>query len=74
MITEKLVIIPHPIPNRTWRVKMNEKVAIIGIEREKGWLYFIDKEGDISRVEMQHKGRVKKSKLPRFLGGEQIKD
>lgn len=28
------------------------KLALTGIEREKGYLYFIDKEGDVSRVKM----------------------
>jgi len=32
---------------------MNEKVYECKIEREKGFLYFIDKEGDISRTKMQ---------------------
>ena len=29
---------------------MREKVMKCGIEREKGFLYFIDKDGDISRT------------------------
>lgn len=31
---------------------MAEKVAKIGINKEKGFLYFLDKEGDVSCVPM----------------------
>ena len=27
-------------------------VASAGVKRESGWLYFIDKDGDVSRAEM----------------------
>jgi len=38
------------------------KVMKVGIEREKGWLYFIDKEGDISRSRISTgKKKVKKT-------------
>jgi len=30
-----------------------EKVFKAGIEKEDGFLYFVDKEGDISRIKMQ---------------------
>lgn len=39
-----------------------EKVLICNVQKEKGYLYFIDKQGDISRVKMRH-GRYKKEKL-----------
>jgi len=46
---------------------MAEKVAKVGIKKESGYLYFIDKAGDISRVEMarggRKKGRKKKEKV-----------
>ncbi len=35
-----------------------EKVAVVGITKEPGWLYYVDKEGDISRVRMM-RGRKK---------------
>jgi len=38
---------------------MNEKVLRCGIEREKDFLYFIDKDGDVSRVKMARKGKSK---------------
>jgi hypothetical protein len=37
----------------------SEKVAKVGIKREVGWLYYIDKDGDISRAKMQRKGKTK---------------
>ena len=30
-----------------------EKVARLGLKREKGYLYFIDKDGDVSKVLMR---------------------
>ena len=29
-----------------------EKVAVVGITKEAGWLYYVDKHGDISRTRM----------------------
>lgn len=39
-----------------------EKLVKIGIKREKGYLYFVDKEGDVSRAVMARGGRGKKKK------------
>jgi len=36
---------------------MSEKVLRCGIKKQDGWLYFIDKNGDISRAKANHKGR-----------------
>jgi hypothetical protein len=38
---------------------MAEKVMKCGIKKQKGYLYFIDKKGDISRAKMA-RGRKKK--------------
>jgi hypothetical protein len=38
------------------------KVKKVGIKREEGYLYFIDKDGDISRVKMARGGKKKKAK------------
>ncbi len=35
---------------RPWRNK--EKVARLGLAKEKGWLYYVDREGDVSRSRM----------------------
>jgi len=41
---------------------MAEKVAKVGIEKKPGYLYFVDKKGDISRAKMARGGRKKKKK------------
>ncbi|MDR1511667.1 MAG: hypothetical protein LBS15_02725 [Endomicrobium sp.] len=50
---------------------MTEKVQKIGIKREYGFLYFIDGQGDISRVPMAKGGttlKVKKIGLKKEKG------
>ncbi|MCA9512656.1 MAG: hypothetical protein KC560_18250, partial [Myxococcales bacterium] len=43
------------------------KVARTGIEREYGWLYYLDKNGDVSRVAAQRGGgRQKRGKRERI--------
>ncbi|MCD5397520.1 hypothetical protein LR003_01125 [candidate division NPL-UPA2 bacterium] len=39
---------------------MAEKVAKVGVEKEAGYLYFVDKKGDISRAKMARGGKKKK--------------
>jgi len=41
---------------------MAEKVLKCGIKKQKGYLYFIDKKGDISRAKMARGGKKKKKK------------
>ncbi|MEN3014090.1 MAG: hypothetical protein ABDH23_05720 [Endomicrobiia bacterium] len=36
---------------------MAEKVAKVGVKKEDGYLYFVDKDGDISRVKMARGGK-----------------
>ena len=36
-----------------------EKVSLVNLKKEPGYLYFIDKEGDISRAKMARVGRKK---------------
>ncbi|RMF55415.1 hypothetical protein D6745_02415 [Candidatus Woesearchaeota archaeon] len=38
---------------------MAEKVAKAGVKKEAGYLYFVDKNGDISRAVMARGGRKK---------------
>jgi hypothetical protein len=40
---------------------MAQKVAKVGIKKEPGYLYFIDKDGDVSRAKMA-RGRKKSKK------------
>ena len=39
---------------------MAEKVIKLGIKRQKGYLYFIDKKGDVSCAKMKRGGKKKK--------------
>lgn len=39
-----------------------QKVAKVGIKKESGYLYFVDKNGDISRAKMARGGAKKKAK------------
>ena len=38
---------------------MAQKVAKVGVKKEKGWLYFVDKKGNVSRAKMARGGRKK---------------
>lgn len=38
---------------------MGEKVAEVGVQKEAGYLYYVDGDGDISRVKANRKGRKK---------------
>ncbi len=40
---------------------MAQKVAKVGVKKEPGYLYFVDKDGDISRAKMA-RGAKKKAK------------
>lgn len=37
-----------------------ETVAKVGVKKEKGFLYFVDKQGDISAATMARGGKAKK--------------
>lgn len=39
---------------------MAEKVAKVGIKKQRGYLYFVDKQGDISRAKMARGGQRRK--------------
>jgi len=40
---------------------MAEKVEKVGVKKEKGYLYFVDKKGNVSRAKMVRGGSKKKS-------------
>jgi hypothetical protein len=44
---------------------MAQKVHKLGLERENGYLYYIDKDGDISRTKMKRGGTKKKKPSPK---------
>lgn len=41
---------------------MAQKVAKVGVKKESGWLYFVDKQGDVSRAKMARGGQKRKGK------------
>lgn len=41
---------------------MAEKVAKVGVKKQEGYLYFVDRQGDISRAKMVRGGRKKRKK------------
>ncbi len=42
---------------------MAEKIAKVGVKREDGYLYFIDKQGDVSKAKMA-RGKKKPTSKP----------
>ncbi len=42
---------------------MAQKVAKVGVKREKGYLYFLDKKGNVSRAKMARGKKKGKSKI-----------
>lgn len=38
------------------------KVAKVGVKKKNGYLYFVDKQGDVSMVAMNRSGRKRKKK------------
>ena len=66
---------PRGRNSKTRRWPMATVVSKTGIRREQGWLYFLDKQGDVSRVRMQRsgqrvpKGRQKVAKCGVDAGG-----
>ncbi len=41
---------------------MAKKVARVGIKKEKGYLYFVDKKGNVARVPMARGKNVKRAR------------
>ena len=46
-----------PDYRRGGEYNMAEKVAKAGVKRQEGYLYFIDKQGDVSRAKMARGGK-----------------
>ena len=42
---------------------MAEKVTKVGVKRQEGYLYFLDKRGDVSRAKMARGKKKGKSKI-----------
>ena len=39
-----------------------EKVAKVGIKKQRGYLYFVDRQGDISRAKMARGGQRRRKR------------
>ena len=48
-------------------VAMSTKVAKVGVERESGWLYYLDKKGHVSRVRMARGGGKGQKSKPQIV-------
>ena len=42
---------------------MGKVVEKTGVKREPGWLYYVDKKGNVSRVNMKRAGKPYKKKI-----------
>ncbi len=51
---------------------MAQKVAKVGVDKEPGYLYFVDKDGDISRAKMA-RGVAKKKKTAKKVAKKKKK-
>ena len=51
---------------------MAEKVARVGVKKAPGYLYFVDKNGDISRAKMS-RGAAKRKKKKKKKGAKKRK-
>lgn len=51
---------------------MAKMVAKVGVKKEKGWLYFVDKKGNVSRAKMA-RGRKKPKGKPQMVAKVGIK-
>ena len=52
---------------------MAEKIARLGIKREPGWLYFVNKKGDAARAPMARAGKRTTRKGPETLAQASVK-
>lgn len=52
---------------------MAQKVAKAGVKREKGWLYYLDKQGDVSRAKMARGGGKHRPSKPQKVAKMRVK-
>jgi len=52
---------------------MAEKVAKVGVKKESGYLYFVDKNGDVSRAMMARGGGSKGKSKPEKVAKAGVK-
>ncbi len=52
---------------------MATKVAKTGVKKEKGWLYYLDKHGNVSRAKMIRRGQKTKKTPPQVIAKPGVK-
>ena len=52
---------------------MAQKVAKVGVKKEKGYLYYLDKNGDVSRAKMVRGGGQHKKAKPEKVAKAGVK-
>ncbi|HBQ21356.1 MAG: hypothetical protein A2Z91_06505 [Deltaproteobacteria bacterium GWA2_38_16] len=52
---------------------MATKVCKCGVKKEKGWLYYLDKKGNVARVKMVRRGTKTKKAPPQVLAKTGVK-
>lgn len=52
---------------------MATKIEKLGIKREKGWLYYMDKNGNVARAKMSRGGKSKSKVKPEVIAKLGIK-
>jgi hypothetical protein len=52
---------------------MAQQVAKVGVKREKGWLYYLDKKGDVSRAKMARGGKKRNPTKPQKVAKVGVK-
>jgi len=52
---------------------MAEKVEKVGVKKEDGWLYFVDKKGNVARAKMVRGGKKKGKQKPQVVAKVGIK-
>ncbi|MFC1648289.1 hypothetical protein ACFL1B_02410 [Nanoarchaeota archaeon] len=70
-VAKEAMAVPEPSNKGIWEEAPNkQKVAVLGIKKEKGWLYYVDKLGDISRSRMkwaQENGKKETEKVAKAI-------
>ncbi len=52
---------------------MAEKVAKVGVKKQEGYLYFVDKKGNVARAKMSRGGRKKGKAKVEFVAKADVK-
>jgi hypothetical protein len=59
VVYKNLILIKYGVKDK--KMARSIKVAKVGVKKENGYLYFVDKDGDVSKVLMNRGGKKKKA-------------